>query len=695
MPQTYGNGIMCGAFGIAFAGYFAICSFALITPAEWQNVTEANEPQRNVTFATADNFIAANTQHDEPASADVRNLQQGALTSGDSGNGTLPTNASCPPMVSRAEWNARDPIYNNQTEVKIFLQFPLRYMVYTQTVTGTTVHGTCTDRESCKKTVRAIQDDHMGFTPASTTKFADIGYHFLIAMDGSVFEGRGWLVKGSYYKPLNTQGFGVAFIGTFPEAGTSVAPLTYEAVLSAHRLLRCALSEDYLVSVNYSVMALHLSPIVSQYIDNPDTFPRDSPLLTPAMIVVVSIGCTVALVFIIVFGISSWRKSRASIEQEPLMPEAQLYTNYQSANQGAFLPQADAYKILGSDCRYQYLPNEVIGSGSAGTVYKARITDRGTYTGDGELAVKVIHMKNTDERETEAEQLRKFSDKWKKLISLNCTHLVACHKISIYQTETGFSVEILMDYCNGRDLEQLLSRIKTDRALLDRGTALCYALQIVNGVEFLHERQLMHGDLKPGNVFVKYSKLRHFTLVLGDLDCLVHMPHNTITATQGTNILGTAKYMSPERVRRNCHGELQVPSKKADIWSVGCIMLDLFDYSSGIYTRKFQKAGSPPEEPDTILVENMEAQVLIMRIMNGYVPFVSDRLDPRLSNIISQCLIVDSTKRPSAGEIHCNLVSLLVHIATHQDRTFISQMEVTRQCVCGSHLAENSFNINS
>ncbi|XP_055357267.1 peptidoglycan recognition protein 3-like [Paramacrobiotus metropolitanus] len=227
--------------------------------------------------------------------ADIKDIQHVALIPGASGNGTFPFNASCPAMVSRSEWHARDPIYNNQTEVKTFLQYPLRYMVYTQTLTGTTVHGTCTDRESCKKTVKAIQDDHMGFSPSSTTKFADIAYNFLIGMDGAVFEGRGWLLKGAYYKPLNTQGIGVAFIGTFPEAGTSVAPMSYEAILAAHQQLRCAISMEYVVSVNYSVIAVRLSPTASQYIDNPDTFPRNpptaGPMLTPGETAVVSIHC--------------------------------------------------------------------------------------------------------------------------------------------------------------------------------------------------------------------------------------------------------------------------------------------------------------------------------------------------------------------------------------------------------------------
>ncbi|XP_055344231.1 uncharacterized protein LOC129592265 [Paramacrobiotus metropolitanus] len=634
-------------------------------------------------------------------------VQHPALITADVGNGTAPINASCPEIVSRAEWNARDPVYNNETESKVFLKLPLHNMVYTQTYTGTTAHGTCTDRESCKLIVKAIQNDHMGFG-TSTDKFADIGYHFLIGVDGSIFEGRGWLVRAAYYKQYNDQGFGVAFLGTFPLTGTSVAPLTYEAILSAHQLLRCAISQAYLISPNYTLVSLRLSPTVGQYIDNPDSFPHDSPTdapaLKPAEVAAISIGCSIALAFGIALAISSWRKARISTllpDEEPLVPTTGDTPEYQSLDHGPIHPRSlgtstdgsvDAYETLGSDCLYRYSLSEKIGGGSFGTVYKARITHRGTYSGQEEAAVKVLHIQNLDEMENPTGQFGKFKDKWKMLIEFNCENLVAYHKITISQTETGSFVEILMDYCNGRDMEQLLSRIKSSHTLLDRATALCYALQIVNGVDYLHQRQLMHGDLKPGNIFVRYHTDRHYAVIIGDLDCLVHMSHNTISATHRTNILGTAKYMSPERVHWDCHDELQIPSRKADIWSVGCIMHDLFDYSCGIFMRMFHKAGSRPEESETFLVEkNTEAQVIIMRIMNGYVPFVSKMLPPELSSVISRCLIVASNERPSAAELQNSLLALLGHITTHRDPAFVTQKDVIRHCVCGKQLYQSEY----
>ena len=57
-------------------------------------------------------------------------------------------------------------------------------------------------------TVRAIQRHHM-----FDRKWADIGYSFLIAPTGEVYEGRGWDRSGAHAKGHNSSSIGVAYIG--------------------------------------------------------------------------------------------------------------------------------------------------------------------------------------------------------------------------------------------------------------------------------------------------------------------------------------------------------------------------------------------------------------------------------------------------------------------------------------------------
>lgn len=72
-------------------------------------------------------------------------------------------------------------------------------------------------------TVRAIQAFHQG----PERGWADIGYSFLVAPSGEIFEGRGWLLQGAHARPHNATSIGVAYIGD----GRSPVPVEAQRAL--------------------------------------------------------------------------------------------------------------------------------------------------------------------------------------------------------------------------------------------------------------------------------------------------------------------------------------------------------------------------------------------------------------------------------------------------------------------------------
>jgi len=76
-------------------------------------------------------------------------------------------------------------------------------------------------------TVRSIQQFHQG----PQRGWADIGYNFLVAPDGVIYEGRGWGFRGAHARGYNHRSVGVAFIGD----GTM--PMPYPAQQSVLWLL--------------------------------------------------------------------------------------------------------------------------------------------------------------------------------------------------------------------------------------------------------------------------------------------------------------------------------------------------------------------------------------------------------------------------------------------------------------------------
>jgi len=97
-------------------------------------------------------------------------------------------------VITRAEWGAlpaRSTTRLNDASVNLFV-----------------LHHT-TGKFRGARTVRDIQKFHQG----PTRKWADIGYNFLVAPDGAVYEGRGWGFRGAHARGHNHESIGVAYIG--------------------------------------------------------------------------------------------------------------------------------------------------------------------------------------------------------------------------------------------------------------------------------------------------------------------------------------------------------------------------------------------------------------------------------------------------------------------------------------------------
>ena len=75
-------------------------------------------------------------------------------------------------------------------------------------VTALVLHHT-TGTYAGHQTVRSIQSFHQG----PQRGWADIGYNWLVAPDGTVFEGRGWGMQGAHARGHNASSIGVAYIG--------------------------------------------------------------------------------------------------------------------------------------------------------------------------------------------------------------------------------------------------------------------------------------------------------------------------------------------------------------------------------------------------------------------------------------------------------------------------------------------------
>ena len=136
--------------------------------------------------------------------------------------------------------------------------------------------------------------------------------------------------------------------------------------------------------------------------------------------------------------------------------------------------------------------------------------------------------------------------------------------------------------------------------------------QLTAGLIFMKDNKIIHRDLKPANIFLNSFNI----LKIGDYGLAKSLSRTTqLAATQ----CGTLIYMAPELLdgKEYSHG--------ADVWAMGCIFYEMITLKQSFTSlRNILMAKFKPIPPG---------------------------LHPSTSVLVSQILVVDPSKRPTADQI--------------------------------------------
>ena len=233
-----------------------------------------------------------------------------------------------------------------------------------------------------------------------------------------------------------------------------------------------------------------------------------------------------------------------------------------------------------------------IGSGGMGEVYRARDTKLGR-----EVAVKVV----PDAFAQDADRMARFTREAQVLAALNHSNIAA-----IYGVEER---ALVMELVEGSTLAQLIAA-----GAMPIAEALPAIRQIIDALEYAHEKGIVHRDLKPANIKVT-PEGRVKVLDFGLAKALANeapaadpasSPTLTMRATMAGVILGTAAYMAPEQARGHD------ADKRADIWAFGVVVYEMLtgrqlfsgptvsDTLASVLTRDPDWTQLPPDTPPAI-----------------------------------------------------------------------------------------------
>ncbi len=273
--------------------------------------------------------------------------------------------------------------------------------------------------------------------------------------------------------------------------------------------------------------------------------------------------------------------------------------------------------LLGEVLDGRYRMDDVLGGGAAGVVYRAHDLE-----GQKPVAVKVLCR----ELRIGGQTVSRFKREGKALAKLSHSHIVDI---------VGYGVAkdipyIAMEFLEGRTLEDLLEPAEP----LDCGLSLTIAAQMLSGLAYAHESQVVHRDLKPANVFLQQNQDGTPHVKLLDFGLAKFLAPDEAgmgqTLTRTGMVMGTPLYMAPEQA---VGGNVDM---RVDVYAAGSLLFEML-------------TGRPPFLADSH-AELVKAHLLspvprLSELASGPVAELAPEVRGKLDGIVEQAMAKEPAER--------------------------------------------------
>ncbi|XP_071416355.1 serine/threonine-protein kinase Nek11 isoform X2 [Pithys albifrons albifrons] len=254
----------------------------------------------------------------------------------------------------------------------------------------------------------------------------------------------------------------------------------------------------------------------------------------------------------------------------------------------------------------RYTVQRKLGNGSFGSVYL--VSDRKAKQGEElkvlkEISIGDLKPNETVEANLEAQLLSKLD------------HPAIVKFYASFVERDSFC--IITEYCEGGDLDFKIQEYKDSGKMFTQSQVIDWFIQLLLGVNYMHERRILHRDLKAKNIFLKDNLLK-----IGDfgVSCLLMG-----SCDLATTFTGTPYYMSPEVLKHQGY------NTKSDIWSLGCILYEMCCMNHAFTGQNFLS--------------------VVLKIVEGETPSLPDRYPSKLNAVLGSMLNKNPSLRPAAAEI--------------------------------------------
>ena len=335
----------------------------------------------------------------------------------------------------------------------------------------------------------------------------------------------------------------------------------------------------------------------------------------------------------IVRGMADHYGERIQIEQESCMHDGAPFCSFVFHKLGDVLSQADTVtlgtatpkssshwvqksdlpgetKLTDGDASFEAVPTtpgvrsigsyqivEKIGSGGMGEVYLAQDVVLNRW-----VAIKVLLADKLS-----YESRKRFLEEARSMASISHEHLVPVYHVG---DDEGVPY-IVMPRLVGTTLEDWMN--EGNRPSIDH--ALLITFQILSALSVAHESQILHRDIKPGNIWLESPKGKAKLMDFGLSLDVAAVEASQMRLTDPDTFVCTPMYLPPELLR----GENS--DARSDIYSLGVVLYEMLTgvqpFSGPTVEEVFLRIATDPPESPKALVADIPTCVdqFVMRMM--------------------------------------------------------------------------------
>ena len=306
-----------------------------------------------------------------------------------------------------------------------------------------------------------------------------------------------------------------------------------------------------------------------------------------------------------------------------------------------------SYPLLNRDLDQRYRVTRLLGSGGMGKVYA------GVHIVTGKrFAIKVLNPELVHNDEAR----RRFEREAKAVMAIDHPHIVELYDYG--QTPTGVPF-ITMEYLEGSTLRAFLSEAPATGLPVDQ--AMTIGLQMAQALQHVHERGVVHRDVKPDNIHIEVDRNQVVVAKLFDFGIARIQSQEAVTGA-AAGPPRTLAYAAPEMYERSDY-----LSPAIDVYALGVTLFEIFTKQ-----RPFSGSGV-----GLLLAHLKETPPNVSQLRRDV------KIPTELDALVARMLAKKPEQRPTMAEISDAMAALTAQLpptrGLHNLRTYVLPKRLPRR----------------